>query len=112
MQGIGGELRGVQLRRSEAADRLVDLVEPIRAATRTGSPSTISATAAVAARVAPQPSASKLTPATRPSSTSSETRARSPHAAPPAAPVNAAGSAGPRRDSSRRKCSKSSVLMH
>ena len=32
---------------------------PIRAASRTASPSTISATAAVAARVAPQPSASK-----------------------------------------------------
>ena len=34
---------------------------PIRAASSTGAPSTISATAAVAARVAPQPSASKVT---------------------------------------------------
>ena len=41
---------------------------PIRAASSTGSPSTISATAAVAARVAPQPSASKVTRATTPSS--------------------------------------------
>jgi hypothetical protein len=75
------------------------------------SPSTISATAAVAALVAPQPSASKLTESTRPPAIESETRARSPQAAPPAAPVKAPGSAGPWRDSSRRKCSNSSVLI-
>ena len=62
-------------------------------------PSTISATAAVAARVAPQPSVSKLTrrDPSRPRRTS-EIRERSPQAAPPAAPVKA-----PSGDRSRRR---------
>ena len=67
----------------------------IRAASSTGAPSTISATAAVAARVAPHPSASKVTRAIRPSSTTSEIRERSPQAAPPAAPVKRHPRAGP-----------------
>ena len=69
---------------------------PIRAASSTGSPSTISATAAVAARVAPHPSASKRDARQPPSSISREIRERSPQAAPPAAPVKAPSPAGPR----------------
>src|SRR3954451_9176407 len=80
----------------------------IKAASRTGAPSIISATAAVAARVAPQPSASKVTESIRPSSTRNEIRDRSPQAAPPAAPVKASSATGPCRLSSRKKCSKSS----
>src|SRR5690348_1740215 len=80
----------------------------IRAASRTGEPSTISATAAVAALVAPHPSESKETSSMRPSATVKEIRDRSPHAAPPAAPVKALSGTGPRRLSSPRKCSKSS----
>jgi hypothetical protein len=67
------------------------------AASRTGAPSTISATAAVAASVAPHPSASKLTEAMRSSSIVTEIRERSPQAAPPAAPVKAPSGTGPRR---------------
>ena len=52
---------------------------PIRAASTTGFPSTISATAAVAARVAPHPSVSNVTAAIRASTTASEIRERSPH---------------------------------
>jgi len=73
-----------------------------RAASRTGSPSIASATAAVAALVAPHPSASKLTFSMRPSATVKEIRDRSPQAAPPAAPVKAPSAAGPRRLSSLR----------
>ena len=108
VQGVGGELGGVALGRRQPAERRVDLVDPDPGAARTGSPSTISATAAVAARVAPQPSASKLTAATRPSSIPSEIRERSPQAAPPAAPVKAPSGTAPRWLSSRRYASKSS----
>src|SRR6185503_4262757 len=83
----------------------------IEAASRTVAPSRVSASAAVAARVAPQPSVSKQTAAMRPPSTVSERRERSPQAAPPAAPVKASSDAGPRRDSSRTKWSKSSRSM-
>ncbi len=74
----------------------------IAAASSTGTPSTISATAAVAAEVAPHPSASKLTEAIRSHSTANEIRERSPQAAPPAAPVKAPSATGPRRLSSLR----------
>jgi hypothetical protein len=57
------------------------------AASRMLAPSTISATQAQAARVAAQPSASKVTASTRPSAGSREIRARSPQAKPPAAPA-------------------------
>jgi hypothetical protein len=74
----------------------------IRPASKTRAPSIDSATAAVAARVAPQPSASKVTEWIRPSSTRKEIRERSPQAAPPAAPVKAPSAAGPSRLPSRR----------
>ena len=73
------------------------------AASRTVAPSMVSARAAVAARVAPQPSVSKVTEAMRPPSTLRESRERSPQAAPPAAPVKASSGAGPRRVSSREE---------
>ena len=72
----------------------------IDAASRTVAPSMVSARAAVAARVAPQPSVSKVTEAMRPPLTVRERRETSPQAAPPAAPVKASSGTGPRRDSS------------
>src|ERR1700761_1502909 len=83
----------------------------IEAASRTVAPSIVSARAAVAARVAPQPSVSKVTVAMRPRAMVRERRETSPQAAPPAAPVKASSGVGPRRESSRRKWSKSSRSM-
>ncbi len=80
----------------------------IEAASRIVPPSMVSASAAVAARVAPHPSVSKVAEAMRPRLTDRERRETSPQAAPPAAPVKASSGTGPRRDSSRRKWSKSS----
>lgn len=102
MQGVAGEPGGVQLGRVRPPSAASISPLPSSAASSTGTPSTSSATAAVAAIVEPQPSASKLTAAIRPSSTVSEIRERSPHPAPPAAPVKASSGAGPRRVSSWR----------
>ena len=87
---------GVALGRGEAAERRVDRRRcRCGAASSTGAPSTISATAAVAARVAPQPSASKLDRGDPAVLDRSEIRERSPQAAPPAAPVKAPSAGGP-----------------
>ncbi len=102
VQGVGRELSGVALGRRQPPDRRVDGVDVDRRRLQHRAPSTISAMAAVAARVAPQPSASKLTDAIRSSATTSESRDRSPHAAPPAAPVKAPSAGAPRRLSSLR----------
>jgi hypothetical protein len=75
---------------------------PIRAASRIGAPSAISAIAAAAAEVAAQPSASKLTRSIRPSGAAIDSRTRSPHGAPPAEPLWEPSGAGPRLESSLR----------
>src|SRR2546423_7892017 len=62
---------------------------PTRSASSSGRPRASETAALPAARVAPQPEASKPASATRSSSTATETRTRSPQAAPPAAPVAA-----------------------
>ena len=83
MQRIGGQLRRVALGRRQAPDRLIDLVDPDPGRVSTPSPSTISATAAVAALVAPHPSASKVTLDDPPLARSRGKRATDPRKPPP-----------------------------
>ena len=110
VQRVGGELGGVALGGVSPPSSASTSSMPIRAAARTGPPSTISAAAAVAARIAPQPSASKVAAATRPPSIRSEIRERSPQAAPPAAPVKAPS--GTARAASRPAGSARKLPIH
>ena len=96
VQGVGGELRRVALGRASARR------SPRRRRRRRSPPPPAPQRRRPSRRrrrwrprVAPQPSASKLTDAIRSSSTTSEIRERSPQAAPPAAPVKASVSGRP-----------------